>query len=285
MKQIEITRFASLFGVPNSTIDKDWVLGHLLNAIFGVHDKPGLLIFKGGTCLRKCWFQDYRFSEDLDFTLLDKRYPISDEWIKPILKKTGELSGAKFQLESLTEQRWKDIPQGYLIDIKFWGADHHPNQKPLPSSRWQTHVHIDINYTEPLLENPVIMNILHPYSDKELITNQVVTYSFEELFAEKIRTLQQRNRPRDIYDVGMLCRHLKDTDLGLLAKLFIKKCQVKSLAFDNLSRFVNPKKERINQRHWDRALQYQVNREKLPEFISFYQEVGNFIKTLIIQSK
>jgi len=26
-------------------------------------------IFKGGTCLRKCYFKDYRFSEDLDFTI------------------------------------------------------------------------------------------------------------------------------------------------------------------------------------------------------------------------
>ncbi|MEI6456126.1 MAG: nucleotidyl transferase AbiEii/AbiGii toxin family protein [bacterium] len=285
MKQSEITGFASRFGVANSTIDKDWVLGHLLNAIFGVHESRGLLVFKGGTCLRKCWFQDYRFSEDLDFTLLDKRYPITDDWIKPILKKAGELSVAKYHLESLTEQRWKDIPQGYLIDIKFWGADHHPNQKPLPPSRWQTHVHIDINYTEPLLEATAVKNIIHPYSDKELITNQVVSYSLAELLAEKVRALQQRNRPRDIYDVGMLCRHFKDKDLGLLANLFIKKCRLKSLAFDDLSRFVNPQKERINKRHWDRALQYQVNREKLPEFLSLYQEVGNFIKTLIIQSK
>jgi predicted nucleotidyltransferase component of viral defense system len=31
-------------------------------------------IFKGGTCLKKCYFEDYRFSEDLDFTLLDTKY-------------------------------------------------------------------------------------------------------------------------------------------------------------------------------------------------------------------
>jgi hypothetical protein len=28
-------------------------------------------VFKGGTCLKKCYFETYRFSEDLDFTLLD----------------------------------------------------------------------------------------------------------------------------------------------------------------------------------------------------------------------
>ena len=28
-------------------------------------------LFKGGTCLKKCYFETYRFSEDLDFTLVD----------------------------------------------------------------------------------------------------------------------------------------------------------------------------------------------------------------------
>ncbi|MBW6474015.1 MAG: nucleotidyl transferase AbiEii/AbiGii toxin family protein [Anaerolineaceae bacterium] len=28
------------------------------------------LVFKGGTCLRKCYFPDYRFSENLDFTAI-----------------------------------------------------------------------------------------------------------------------------------------------------------------------------------------------------------------------
>jgi len=27
--------------------------------------------FKGGTCLKKCYFETYRFSEDLDFTLTE----------------------------------------------------------------------------------------------------------------------------------------------------------------------------------------------------------------------
>jgi uncharacterized protein len=33
------------------------------------HPLREVLVFKGGTALRRCWFKDYRFSEDLDFTL------------------------------------------------------------------------------------------------------------------------------------------------------------------------------------------------------------------------
>src|SRR5690242_3585653 len=36
-----------------------------------------ILVFKGGTVLKKTYFEDYRFSEDLDFTLMDEK--ISNE--------------------------------------------------------------------------------------------------------------------------------------------------------------------------------------------------------------
>ena len=52
-------------------IEKDYVLGWLLA---GIAQHPALAetwIFKGGTCLRKCYYETFRFSEDLDFTVID----------------------------------------------------------------------------------------------------------------------------------------------------------------------------------------------------------------------
>ena len=54
-----------------SVIEKDYVLGWLLA---GIAHHPALAerwIFKGGTCLRKCYYETFRFSEDLDFTVID----------------------------------------------------------------------------------------------------------------------------------------------------------------------------------------------------------------------
>jgi hypothetical protein len=51
-------------------IEKDYVLGWLL---WGIGADPTLgnsWVFKGGTCLKKCYIETYRFSEDLDFTVL-----------------------------------------------------------------------------------------------------------------------------------------------------------------------------------------------------------------------
>ena len=55
-------------------VEKDYVLGWLL-ASLGTLPLKEQWIFKGGTAIKKCYFETYRFSEDLDFSLLpDARY-------------------------------------------------------------------------------------------------------------------------------------------------------------------------------------------------------------------
>ena len=58
----EINRLAQEQKVRTTTIDKDWVLGHFIDAIYTMPECRNNLIFKGGTCLKKCRFPDYRFS-------------------------------------------------------------------------------------------------------------------------------------------------------------------------------------------------------------------------------
>ena len=72
--QKEILEKANAWKVTPSTVDKDYVLGHFLSSFFNFENNRELFLFKGGTCLRKCYFPDYRFSEDLDFTLTDKNF-------------------------------------------------------------------------------------------------------------------------------------------------------------------------------------------------------------------
>ena len=56
--------------LPN-VVEKDYVLGWMLAGIYAHPDISDSWVFKGGTCLKKCWFETYRFSEDLDFMLTD----------------------------------------------------------------------------------------------------------------------------------------------------------------------------------------------------------------------
>ena len=51
-------------------LERDYCLAWFL-ALLSQSDLKTVLGFKGGTALKRCYFGDYRFSEDLDFTLLE----------------------------------------------------------------------------------------------------------------------------------------------------------------------------------------------------------------------
>jgi len=64
----EILEAAREFVLAPPVVEKDYVLGWMLR---GIADEPATgtrWIFKGGTCLKKCYFETYRFSEER-FTL------------------------------------------------------------------------------------------------------------------------------------------------------------------------------------------------------------------------
>ena len=71
----QIIRQADDDGVPAATVERDYVLNHVLAAIANC-EQAKQIVFKGGTALRLCYFDDYRYSADLDFSLiggLDRR--------------------------------------------------------------------------------------------------------------------------------------------------------------------------------------------------------------------
>jgi len=68
----ELMEFSREFGLRANVIEKDYVLGWVLAGIFNYTEIGKSWVFKGGTCLKKCYFETYRFSEDLDFTLTEQ---------------------------------------------------------------------------------------------------------------------------------------------------------------------------------------------------------------------
>lgn len=66
---------------------KDYVLGHFLNVLFSYQWAKENLIFKGGTCLRKCYFENYRFSEDIDLTIRNQNFILTRKAINDVCEK------------------------------------------------------------------------------------------------------------------------------------------------------------------------------------------------------
>ena len=66
----QIIRRADADEVPAATVERDYVLTHALCVIAAEPEAQGM-VFKGGTALRMCFFTEYRYSADLDFSLID----------------------------------------------------------------------------------------------------------------------------------------------------------------------------------------------------------------------
>jgi len=211
-------------------IEKDYVLGWLL---WGLGRDPVLgerWVFKGGTCLKKCYIETHRFSEDLDFTVLP-RGPYRPEDIEPYLARTlarvHDASGIDF---STRPPALRLRPGGRSTEGRVYYIG--PRQTPQAAR-----VKLDITANEKVIRPPVLRQIAHPYPDGPL-QGRVRCYSFEELFAEKIRAMAQRARPRDLYDIVNLFRR---NDLRLYPELIKRalagKCSAKGIAVPTAADF------------------------------------------------
>ncbi len=278
--QKEIINISKEKGVPKTTIDKDWVLGHFLNAMFSFEEIKQNFVFKGGTCLRKCYIENYRFSEDLDFTLLDEKFIIDKKLISKFIHKAQKICGAKFYLLKITVPTQDN--QGYEIVIKFWGADHKINQKPTsPASKWHSKIKLDISVSEELILEPENRKIFHPYSDSKLIDSVIPVYSINEIIAEKLRSLIQRNRPRDIYDVWTLSKIIDKKEFSIIKKTLLKKSENKNIKITGVNDFINDDKEKKNKKEWESSLKYQLSKEELPDFNKVYSRIPEFIEKIL----
>ncbi len=66
--RIRLQEARKRLGIPWEVLERDYLLSWILAGIYQVDALRNTLVFKGGTALKKCYFGDYRFSEDLDFS-------------------------------------------------------------------------------------------------------------------------------------------------------------------------------------------------------------------------
>ena len=208
-------------------VEKDYVLGWLLAAISSHRELQALWIFKGGTCIKKTYFETYRFSEDLDFTLLPAA-PYSEAEILEQLRTTAriaaEMSGIELPVE-LARVLPKHNKAGHAT---FQGRLYY--RGPLQRGQNYASIIFDITNDETVVAEPVARTVFHPYSDGLPADVAVKCYSLEELLAEKTRALYQRTRPRDLYDVVYLLENCIDAiDLAEAKRIFGAKCESKGL--------------------------------------------------------
>ena len=113
----EINKIATTNRVNDRQIEKDYVLSWVLFAISKNDVLKNVLVFKGGTVLKKAYFEDYRFSEDLDFTLTNEN--VTNEQILVEFRKLFEFIREEANIEmQIDEKKWTNhetgSPQFYI---------------------------------------------------------------------------------------------------------------------------------------------------------------------------
>ncbi len=116
IKPGEIQQYARKTSVRDTQIEKDYILTWILYGISKHVRLSKALAFKGGTVLKKVYFEDYRYSEDLDFTLLDEA--LSNEEIFSDFRQIFEMvKKAANIILPLAEDAEHDIPPSPIMTV------------------------------------------------------------------------------------------------------------------------------------------------------------------------
>lgn len=279
--QREIIQKAQTWQVPPDTVDKDYVLGHFLS-VFVEHYKDAL-VFKGGTCLRKCYIENYRFSEDLDFSALEKGFELKQKSLENVARIVTKSTGIQCFVKKVEPLLFKDRPKGFQVYVKYWGANHSKNQRPLPANRWHTKIKLEISTDEVILLPVEELDIMHPYSDALLGANHSICYSLNEVVAEKLRALKQRSytAPRDFYDLYHLTQDFSKENWTTIVPVFLKKMEHKNLEYHSSKDLINDSKLTNVKRAWKTSVAHQIKEGHQPEADEIIETVARRIKTYL----
>jgi len=270
----EILKLAGNFSLQPTTVQKDYVLGWVLRAI---SNNPYLSkwVFKGGTCLKKCYFETYRFSEDLDFTV-PLNYTISREQIKEYLEDTiswiEEYSGLTFPRQDWKIDEYKNLRgnTSFQVKISYSGP-------LIGAPKSLSRIKFDITQDELLVDTPQLRKIHHSFSDEFSPAPQILSYSIDEILAEKSRALFERNgRARDVYDVINISRNFREKINPENAKnIAIAKFEFKKLASPTVHQILGSIDNETLKANWEHQLAHQIS--NLPPVEKFIDELEDAI--------
>ncbi len=248
--------------LPEAVLERDYCLAWFLVALSRTSLRERLA-FKGGTALKRCYFGDYRFSEDLDFTLaVESTFDEIRRELDPVFAEAMRATGAVFRFAREDRRPHENSHTFYL-----------GYEGPLPGPAGGRELKVDVTIRErvvfPLEDRPVLRGY-EEYADlPEDATVKV--YSLEEVAAEKVVALtdRARNEPRDLYDVWYLVQE-GQVDLAEVVGAVEQKWDFRGKALAEVRGEFAAKEPRYR-RLWSPRLSGQL--VSLPEFEDVYRAV------------
>ncbi|MCD6046795.1 MAG: hypothetical protein K0S08_442 [Gammaproteobacteria bacterium] len=266
----EILSVASATHLLHSTVEKDYVLSWVLHGIAN-HPKLSQWLFKGGTCLKKCYFETYRFSEDLDFTARSNSI-YSKEEIKNALNDVAEIVYEQTGINLKTREIEIEESINKKNHITYVAKFTYLGPLNLPARQHQR-IKFDITDDEIIVDASDHREVFHFYSDAPSTPAKVNCYSINEILAEKTRAIYERQgRARDIYDVVNISRNFRDHVSIEKARASLKeKFKFKSLPEPSVDTIFSRIDFEQLKSNWDHQLRHQL--QLLPPVESFYADL------------
>lgn len=272
--------------VPWNTLEQDFVLSWILAGISQNKNLRNSLVFKGGTALKKVYFGNYRFSEDLDFTMVRK---ISENDLTHQIKQSclfAEKCVSEFSPNPLFEcEPYKEkLPHthGQLAFIVRARLPWH--REPYIK------VMIEVTKEERVMTQSKLLPLIYDYEEKFPYT--IWTYSLEEIVCEKLRAILQnvkklhevgwtRSRARDYYDLWrILSVHLENLNQKEILDILPHKCLDKNVSWKTSDDFFNEAYLKEIQFSWDKWLKPLVS--NLPASKKVLPELRILLNKLLI---
>jgi predicted nucleotidyltransferase component of viral defense system len=204
-------------------IEKDYYLTLILSRVYELSEN---LVFKGGTCLNKVYYEYYRLSEDLDFSMILPEYKATRgqrrKCIQPIKDKIEKfIEQFGMRLHDAGNPGRNESKQ-YVYYFVYQSALHEVEAKI------KFEIGLKFNPFDTIKKRPVQHVFLHPFTGDPLFDGgQINCLSLNELIAEKLRAgaIRKIIAPRDFYDIDFVLRNKFDLTNKEVITLFKKKLQ------------------------------------------------------------
>jgi len=242
----DIKRLKEKLGIPEETIEKDYLIELLLNYISLNNRFKRYLVFRGGTALKKIYFPEFRYSEDLDFVVKPGRnLNLFGQSLKEVISKINEELPVELNLKQILypQRRYVQLFLSYNIVTEI---------------KTVKELKVDIIEDNAVLKSKV-RKIVFTYKDFINLSRSLNTYDLESITAEKmVRILDVVDEPRDLWDLLQLLN--SKIKPKLISKAFIEKtgCNL------DVGLLINSIKKPNYQRTWEIRLTNQIS--QLPEF-------------------
>ena len=166
-------------------------------------------------------------------------------------------TGLEFPKESIQFEIFQN-PRGSLSiqgGVKYRGP-----VRPQVGIAHMPRIKIDLTLDEPLVLPAVVKSVEHLYFDRPTDGISILSYDYEEVYAEKVRALAQRLRPRDLYDVIHLHRRMDlEPDREKVFSTLQSKCQLRGIPIPTMGILETHDNRAFLESEWESQLKHQIH--------------------------